>query len=119
MSINSINQTSGDSLQNTVSASSVAQSESSSANKNSLYSNTVPNIAQDSININSTAVSKTNIEDADSIKNNQLIFSSTVDVRTAMNSVLSYLRSGDIHFFNTLKSPSAKTVFNLISESGF
>ena len=118
MSINFINQTSGDNLQDTVSVSSAVQSESSSANKNSLYSNPVPITARDSININSSAISQSNIEGTDSIANHQTTFSNTVDVRTAMNSVLSYLRSDNIHFFNTLKSPSANTVFNLISESG-
>jgi hypothetical protein len=118
MSINSINQTSVDNIQNTVSVSSAVQSESSSANKNSLYSNQVSNTAQDSININSSAISQSNFESANSIANHQTTFSNTVHVRAAMNSVLSYLRSGDIHFFNTLKSPSTKTVFNLILESG-
>ena len=139
MSINSINQTFGDNLQNTVSVSSAVQSESSSTNKNSLYSNLVPNIAQDSININITGnqvaqFNHTLVAPNDSISisiactlqidsHEQLRFQREqafiIDAYQANNSVasiVSFLHNSGFQALHTVRGLTSATVLNLVTE---
>ena len=117
MSINSINQTSVDNIQNTVSVSSAVQSESSSANKNSLYSNPVPNTARDSINISSSVTLQTNPDNLIQFQNQESTILDSNSAKNSVNTILSYIQNNGSQVLNSIRMPCASVVLNLISDS--